>query len=137
MTPTHLVVPIDEDTFELLSEKAQLARRPLEQEAAHRLRAAVDTLPDQGRVVTVHGTTLSTLEDILSGGSLLSQADLLLKVQRLAGVSFLHVRLPFTPGQLDMLAEKAASQGWTVEQLVERTAPRIYEQFFDLLERSR
>ena len=85
----------------------------------------------------LHGEDLDTLETILGGGSILNAADLLKKVQRLAGISFLHLRLPFTPNQLELLTEKAARNSLTVEELVNRTAPRIYEQFFDLIERSR
>ena len=99
------------------------------------LDATLDIVPDE-RHLTIDASALTALEDILGGGSLLSDTDLLTKVQRLAGVSFLHVRLPFTHSQLEQLSEKAARNSLTVDQLVERTAPRIYEQFFDLIARS-
>lgn len=88
------------------------------------------------RMLLVSGVALDGLETILGGGSLLNQGDLLKKVERLAGISFLHCRLPFTPNQLEELAQKAERNSLTVEQLVTRTAPRIYEHFFDLVARS-
>ena len=36
----------------------------------------------------------------------------------------------------EALAEKAQRNGLTVDQLIERTAPRIYEHFFDLVART-
>jgi len=132
---THVVINLDEPTWEDLYNRARRLQKSPEQLAAFQLKAALAQLPDAGRALVVTGDSLQNLEDMLSGGSLLSQEDLVRKVARLAGVSFLHVRLPFTPNQLEELERKAASQGWTVEQLVERTAPRIYEQFFDLMAR--
>lgn len=134
MTP--VVCNLDEPTFAQFWERARHAGMHPDTLAGQLLTAALKQLPTAGRTLTVHGQTLETLENILAGGSLLSQEDLLKKVQRLAGVSFLHCRLPFTPNQLEELARKAESQGWTVEQLIERTAPRIYEQFFDLMARA-
>lgn len=130
-----LRLTVDEDTLQTLQSCADAIRQPLETLAAARLKASLQLLPPSGRVVVVHGDILQRLEEILGGGSILNQADLAKKVERLAGVSFLHCRLPFTPNQLEALAEKAARNSLTVQQLVERTAPRIYEHFFDLVAR--
>ncbi len=131
-----LRVLVDEDTLAKLQTIADDTRKDLEVVAQVKLKAGVSLLPP-GRVVVVGGDLLEELEAILGGGSLLNGPDLLKKVRRLAGISFLHVRLPFTPNQMEALEDKAARQGFSVEQLVNRTAPRIYEQFFDLVERSR
>lgn len=133
---TVLRIQIDEDSLALLQQIADFHRKDLELTAAQHLRSAAHHLPASGRFLVVHGDQLDQLERILGGGSLLNQADLLKKVQRLAGISFLHIRLPFTPNQLEALKEKASRNSLTVEQLVERTAPRIYEQFFDLVGRT-
>ncbi|MGH7418837.1 MAG: hypothetical protein ACREKB_13785 [Candidatus Rokuibacteriota bacterium] len=130
-----LRVRVTDDTLERLQARADEGRRDLELTAQQLLALAVRALPPSGRVVCVGGEGLQTLEAILGGGSILNQDDLLKKVERLAGISFLHCRLPFTPNQLEALAEKAARNSLTVEQLVERTAPRIYEHFFDLIAR--
>lgn len=130
-----LRVVISDDTLQRLQALSDDTRVDLEKLAAQWLERAVKTLP-LGRAVVVQGEILDRLEATLGGGSLLNEADLAKKVARLAGISFLHVRLPFTPNQLEELAEKARRNSLTVEQLVNRTAPRIYEQFFDLIARS-
>lgn len=132
---TTLRLQVDDDTLVALQALADEFRRPLELVAGQWLVQAVRLLPRSGRAVILFGDDLDTLETILSGGSLLNGTDLRRKVERLAGVSFLHCRLPFTPNQLELLQEKASRQGLSVDQLVERTAPRIYEQFFDLVAR--
>ena len=132
---TRLTVLVNDDTLLALQTQADALRRPLEEAAGMLLRKAAPVLPVLGRTLIVDGPALETLERILGLGSLLNQADLVKKVERLAGISFLHVRLPFTPNQLEALTEKAARNSLTVDQLVERTAPRIYEQFFDLVAR--
>ena len=131
-----LRVLVDDDTLAGLQRIADDTRKDIEEVARVKLKAGVSLLPP-GRVVVVGGEILEILETILGGGSLLNAPDLRKKVERLAGISFLHVRLPFTPNQLEALKEKAERNSLTVEQLVNRTAPRIYEQFFDLVERSR
>lgn len=133
----NLRVLVNDDVLAKLQAISDQTRRELEAEAGHRLATAVSLLPVAGRVVVVSGDTLETLERILGGGSLMNATDLERKVARLAGISFQHVRLPFTPNQLEALKDKADRQGLSVQQLVERTAPRMYEQFFDLVERSR
>lgn len=133
---TFLRVAVGEDLLTTLQAQADLLRKSPEQVATTKLREGLLQLPAVGRAVVVSGAALEQLEQILGGGSLLNGADLQKKVARLAGISFLHVRLPFSPSQLEQLVEKAARNSLTVDQLVERTAPRMYEQFFDLVERS-
>lgn len=130
-----LRVQVDDDTLTRLQARADATRKDLELCAQSVLAQAAKSLPTGGRVVVVHGEILEALEGILGGGSIMNPQDLQKKVARLAGISFLHCRLPFTPNQLEALAEKASRNGLTVDQLVERTAPRIYEQFFDLVAR--
>jgi hypothetical protein len=123
----------------LLEDRATLTGKSTEVVAAQLLQFIVQELrdlPPGTRLLSLSGPTIEALEQILGGGSLLNAADLQKKVERLAGISFLHCRLPFTPNQLEQLGERAARQGMTVEQLVNRTAPRIYEHFFNMLERT-
>lgn len=133
---TILRIPVSDSVLLKLQSYADDIRQPLETLAAQRLASGVTLLPPSGRVVVLSGAVLQTLEEILGGGSILNQEDLQKKVERLAGISFLHCRLPFTPNQLEALVEKAERNSLTVEQLVERTAPRIYEHFFDLVART-
>lgn len=132
---TVLRIQVDDDTLAKLQQVADFQRKDLESVAASACKSATNHLPPGGRYVVIGGEALEVLETILGGGSILNAADLRRKVERLAGISFLHIRLPFTPNQLETLAEKARRNGLTVEQLAERTAPRMYEQFFDLVAR--
>jgi len=137
--PTSLRVEIPDDLYTQLTDRAAVSQQTPEVIASRLLTfAAKETqgLQPGVRLLMASGDTLEQLEQILGGGSLLNQVDLLRKVSRLAGISFLHVRLPFTPNQLEALKEKAERNSMTVEQLVNRTAPRIYEQFFDLVARA-
>lgn len=134
---SKLTLTLPDTTLDQVDARAAFARKPPEIVGAQLLQAALAFMPEGGgRLVVVSGPILLQLEEILGGGSLLNGDDLAKKVARLAGVSFQHVRLPFTPNQLELLAEKAQRNGLTVQTLVERTAPRIYEQFFDLIARS-
>lgn len=132
---TLIQVRVSDDTLQLLQARADSARRDLSLITERLLQRAATSLPEGERMLVLSGEALERLESILGGGSLLSPVDLQKKIERLAGVSFLHVRLPFTPNQLESLAEKANRQGLSVEELVNRTAPRIYEHFFDLMAR--
>lgn len=131
---TNLRVLVTDETLQRLQALSDDTRVDLEKLAGQWLDRAVKVLPP-GRALVVGGDILDRLEATLGGGSLLNEADLAKKVARLAGISFLHVRLPFTPNQLEELEEKARRNSLTVEQLVHRTAPRIYEHFFDLVAR--
>lgn len=137
--PTSIRIDLPDDLYTMLADRAAVSGQSPEVVASRLLTfAAKET---QGvkpgvRMLLLSGDAIESLEQILGGGSLFNQVDLLKKVSRLAGISFLHVRLPFTPNQLEALQEKAERNSLTVEQLVNRTAPRIYEQFFDLVARA-
>lgn len=127
-----LSVPVGPDTMTLLERTKDLTgQRDIQLVAAQALKRGAE-LPE-GRVVLLSGEPLERVEKVFQGGSVLNGADLAQKVERQAGISMLHVRLPFTPGQLEDLQERAVRQGLTVEQLVERAAGRIYEQFFNMI----
>lgn len=133
--PTNLRVTLPDVSMDQLHERMhQQTRGDLEATASLALIAALSSLPVQGRYTVLEQADLIKLEDILGGGSILNGADLLAKVQRLAGVSFEHIRLQFTPGQLEELGRKAERQGKSVAQLVDQMAPRIHEQFFGLID---
>jgi plasmid stability protein len=123
---------LDDDLYTRLRTRAIEAGRTPEAQMALLLKIGVD-LCGLDRTVVLDSAALATLEPILGGGSVLNTQDLVKKVERLAGVSFRHVRLPFTPNQLEQLQEKAARAGLTVDQLVERTANKMYEAFFGLV----
>lgn len=127
-----LSVPVAPDTMARLEmTKHATGQRDIQLTAGYALKRGAE-LPE-GRVVLLSGEALERIEQVFQGGSVLNGADLAQKVERQAGISFLHVRLPFTPGQLEELQGRAERQGLTVEQLVERAAGRIYEQFFNMI----
>lgn len=126
--------PLPESSMDRLHEAAKEMDRDPETAAGMLLANALASLPYSGRYAVLSQAELQALEDILGGGSVLNGKDLLAKVQRLAGISYHHIRLNFTPGQLEDLQFKAKRQGKTVEQLVEQMAPRIADQFFGLID---
>lgn len=130
-------IDVDQETYNLLERVADRSRVAIDVAAAAVLKKGVQVLPvGRERMLVLSGPQLEAVESMLGGGSLLNGADAVKKVERLAGISFLHVRLPFTPSQLEQIADKAARNNQTVEELVERLAPRVYAQFFDLMGRS-
>lgn len=131
---TTLRVALADFSMDKLHEIAKEQERDLETAASQVLATGLSALPAHGRFAVISGTELQALEDILGGGSVLNGQDLLSKVKRLAGISYGHIRLGFTPGQLEDLEFKAKRQGKTVEQLVEQMAPRIADQFFGLID---
>jgi hypothetical protein len=127
---TVLRLQLDDRTLTALQARADATRHDLEQVASQVLASAVALLPLAGRAVVLSGDPLEQLESQLGGGSILNAADLEQKVARLASISFAHVRLPFTPGHLEEIASRAERLGITPEQLIERTAQKMYELFF-------
>ena len=93
-------------------------------------------LPTNQPVIVLAGPLLEQVTATLGGLPLRHAQDLAERVDQLAGISFGHLRLPFSPNHLQALQEKADRQGKTVEQLLEEAAPRVYEQFFDLFSRA-
>lgn len=125
-------VQITEDAHTRLEAEARRWRQPFERLLQAVFQRGLE-VPVQGRYVIVSGAQLETLEAILGGGALTSPQDLQQKVERLAGISMEHLRLPFTPGQLETIADKAQREGVSPQVLIERAAPQVYRQFFDLL----
>ena len=134
--PTTLRVTLPDPSMDKLYERTKFAPGgDLELTASKVLMAGLTMLPAEGgRVVVLTGDDLRALEELLGGGSILNSPDLRQKVERLAGISFQHVRLQFTPSQLEQVQEKARRQNKSVEQLVDQMAPRIHEQFFGLID---
>ena len=129
-TTTTLRVAVADTTMDVLQEIARTTQRDPETVAARVLEGAARILPQQGRYLVVDGADLDVLEQIFSGGSVLNSADLRRKVERLAGISFGHVRLEFSPGQLEEIAHRAERQGLSPEELIRRCAKKMEELFF-------
>jgi hypothetical protein len=134
MQLTAVRVPVDDPTMDRLGQIAATQHRDLEIVASTLLTQAAALFPPTGRCVVLGPDALESLEILLQGGSIHNAQDLVQKTERLAGISFEHLRIQFTPGQLEQMQERAERQGLTVEQLVSRAVPRILEQFFNLLD---
>lgn len=127
---TNLRLQVDDQTLTALQARADASRVDLEMTATRLLASSAALFPLGGRVVVLSGDPLDNLEGLLGGGSVLNGEDLQKKVERLAGISFGHVRLPFSPGQLEEIATRAERNSLTPEQMIERTARKMYELFF-------
>lgn len=129
-----LTLSVDDALYEQIQERAEHAKTAEPLTAVMLLRQALKFLPARGgRALLINGPDLDTLEALLGNTTVLNGQDLCRRVGDLASVSFGHVRLPMSPNQLEQLQIKAERQGKTIEQLLEEAAPRVYEQFFDLL----
>jgi hypothetical protein len=130
-TTTTLRVALTDPAMDELHARAQVANKDPETLAARTLEGALRVvLPRSGRYVVVEAADLDVLEQIFSGGSVLNSQDLRQKVERLAGISFGHVRLDFSPGQLEEIARRAERQGLEPEELIRRCAKKMDELFF-------
>lgn len=128
--PTVLRIQVDDQALQALQIRADDVRKDVEYVASLLLRSAIQHLPLAEAYTVVAGEQQSRLEAILGGGSLLNAQDLVTKTERLAGISFHHVRLPFSPNQLEEIERRAERLGLTPEQLIERCARTMYELFF-------
>jgi len=83
------------------------------------------------RIIVIDPKNRQELENVLSGGSLLSAEDLVTKVKAVISISIGDIRLDFTPGQMRELNNVARRNGRTVEQVVKDTVKRMEAQFFN------
>lgn len=124
-----LTLQVDAESYQKFHDRAVARKVPVETVIQQHLRATMH-VPVGTKYLIMEQDDLVALEGILGGGSLLNSGDLRRKVERLAGISFHHVRLPFTPNQLEELAHRAERLSLTSEQLIERIGQKLYEQFF-------
>lgn len=127
---------VEDSTYELIQDRATRSNVEPERMAQYLLQEGAKTIPVRGtRAVILAGPVLEQVEAILGGLPVLHGADLVQKISHLAGISFEHLRLPFSPQQLGEIAQRADRQGKSVEQVLAEAAPRVFAQFFDLLSR--
>lgn len=74
--------------------------------------------------------TCVLLEEITGIGTTKDPETLRQAVMRLARIGIGNVQIPFTPGQLEEIAHRAAKRGWTVEKEVQRIVDRIKDELF-------
>lgn len=70
------------------------------------------------------------LEKTTGVGSTRSAADLVGACQRLARIKIGTITIPFTPGQLEEIQQRAAKRGQTVQQTMQAIVDRIQDEIF-------
>lgn len=96
---------------------------------ADRLARARDLTPRE-RYLIVIGEDRQQLEKVLGGMPVLSPADLLQKVERVARIRFGDHELKLTAGQLEEIAHMAMKQSKTVERVLEEMWTKFCDEFF-------
>lgn len=95
-----------------------------------RLLAACSSVPAGGLVIVLGPDRINELAKILGRPSLQSYGDLLTTVERLAALSFGHIRFDFSPGQLSEIEHRATREGMTVEEYASRIIRSLTSSFF-------
>lgn len=86
--------------------------------------------PPGDRAVVLAPAVLTALSEALFGLPVRDGADLLTRVQALAGLSFQHLRLTLSEQQLYELQDRAVRQGRPVETLVAEMAQIVLRDLF-------
>jgi hypothetical protein len=121
---------LDDDLYDAYKLESHSRRVPLGDILRERLALALPLDPRRRGLIVATPTVLADLEACLGGGHLLSEADLLEKVQRLARIKFGDYAFPITPGQFAELEFRATKTGRTVPQLVEAIYRKVSADFF-------
>lgn len=82
------------------------------------------------RAIVIPADLAETLAERLGGLPLKDGADLLARLDALAGITFADVRIPLSAAQAEELAHRAARQGRPVEALVRDVVAKITEDLF-------
>ncbi len=124
-----MLVSLSDATIAKYQEAATRAKVPLESLLERQLARFGDT-PVTHRLLVVQGPQLEALEKTFRGGYLKSADDLVARVHAWAGVTIGHIRLDFSPAQLEEIAVRATKQGKTPQAIVEDIVAQMAYQFF-------
>lgn len=80
--------------------------------------------------VTLSLADVTRLEETLGVGNAQSTTRLLPAVERLAKIEIGHIRIEFTPGQLEEIALRAKKRNQTIAQAIQSVIDRIREEIF-------
>lgn len=113
-----LMIDLSKDcATQLAQESSRTARTP--EAVAHTWLDKGRKLPP-GRLLVLNQATITALEETLKGGSLLSAADLLTKVSRLAQAKIGEIGCDFTPAQYEEIARRAEKRGITPQEMLSK-----------------
>ena len=122
-------ITLPDDLADLYLAYATKQGRPLDDVIAAQLKKFKSLEPGKASL-TIGGEATSKLEAATGGLPLRNAEDLVARVERLAAISFQHIRLDFSLSHLEELAYRAERQGKSVETLIIETAERIREELF-------
>lgn len=94
-----------------------------------RLRRFLELGPTE-RALVLTGDQLQQIELTLGGGSLKDAGDLLKRIEDWAGITIGHIRLTFSPAQLQEIGLRAQKQGKSPKELVEDIVRQMESSFF-------
>lgn len=118
------------DPYQALADQAGVS---LEQIVSQHLERFAEVAPTDRHFV-LSGELLDRVEACTGRLPARSARELVAKVENVAaGISFGHIRLDFSPGQLRELEYRAARQGRSVKALVEETIRSMEGLFFHQL----
>jgi hypothetical protein len=121
-------VTIPDDLADALQHKLSPAQ-DLDKEVTRLLGAAAH-VPAGGTVMILNAEQLNDLARRLGRPSLKSYADLVGSLDRLAALSFGHVRMNFSPGQLEEIEHRATREGIPVAEYAARVIRSLTGNFF-------
>jgi hypothetical protein len=90
-------------------------------------------VPPMDRCLVVSSPVRDALEQILSGGTLRDDRDLLEKVRRLSDVRIEGIHLHFTPPQLQQVRNYCTRNGLPIEEGIRRIVREMEHRFFDFV----
>jgi hypothetical protein len=122
-------ITLSDDLVDRFQPYADRQGVPVETVIAAALTAVADVEPGV-RSITFSGDLLEEVEAMVGRLPCRTATELAGKIKNVAGISFHHVRLDFSPGQLKELAHQAERQGQPVKVLADRIIQGILTQFF-------
>ena len=123
-------VTISDAVYLALEKRAAMDQVSLDQWIEQQL-GRVTPYSVRDRVVVIGPEARDALEDLLGGGSLQSDVDLVAKVRRLAVLEIGTLATTFTPGQWEELQRRCARLGVPVAEEAQRIVTKVSELFFD------
>lgn len=123
-------VTIPDPVLEKYHAMADAQGRPIEAILADQLDRFADHAPGAGRCYVFSGPLLDRLEKALGNSLTRSARDLCARAEGLAALSFGHIRLDFSTGQLTEIDYMAKRQGISPRELATRIIRQIEGQFF-------
>jgi hypothetical protein len=122
-------VTIPDDIVDPYQAYANRQGRPVDDVVAAQLKRFKALEPGK-KAIVLQADALTAVEASIGGLPLKDGADLLTRVEALAGLSFAHIKIDLSPAQKAELQHRAERQGRTVESLVREMVATITADLF-------